>query len=78
MLGEDDVEQYMFTFLNVREKVRLSLVNKNIKTNVYVMVSEDIIKIFHMFRQWKLNSYERQRINSWSRKNYHPDERVIF
>jgi hypothetical protein len=74
MLGEDDVEQYMITFLNVREKVRLSLVNKSIKTNI----SDDIIKLFYIFRQWKLNSYERQRINSWSRKNYHPDDRIIF
>ena len=74
MLGEDDVEQYMITFLNVREKVRLSLVNKDIKTNI----SDDIIKLFYIFRQWKLNSYERQRINSWSRKNYCPDERIIF
>ena len=74
MLGEDDVEQYMFTFLNIRDKVRLSLVNKSIKPNV----SEDTIKLFHMFIYWKLASYERQRINSWSRKNYHPDRRVIF
>ena len=74
MLGEDDVEQYMITFLNVRDKVRLSLVNKSITTNV----SDDIIKLFYIFKQWKLNSYERQRINSWSRKNYCPDERIIF
>jgi len=74
MLGDDDVERYMFTFLNVREKVRLSLVVKSIKPNI----SGDIIKLFHMFRLWKFNSYARQRINSWSRKNYHPDERVIF
>ena len=78
MLGEDDVEQYMCSFLNVREKVGLFLVNKSIKVNVCVMVSEDIVKLYHVFRGWKLNSYERQRINSWSRKNYHPDERVIF
>ena len=74
MLGDDDVERYMFTFLNVREKVRLSLVVKSIKP----IVSGDIIKLFHMFRIWKFNSYDRQRINSWSRKNYDPDERVIF
>jgi len=78
MLGKDDVEQYMFGFLNVREKVGLSLVNKSIKTNVCVMVSKDVVELFHVFRRWKLNSYERQRINSWSRANYHPDERVIF
>ena len=75
MLGEDDVEQYMITFLNVREKVRLSLVNKS---NLFAMVSEDIVLLFRVFRYWKVASYERQRINSWSRKNYHPDERVIF
>lgn len=75
MLGDDDVEQYMCEFLNVRDKVRLSFVNKD---SIRVMISEDIIKLFHMFRGWRLNSYERQRINSWSRKNYHPDERVIF
>jgi len=74
MLGDDDVEQYMFVFLNIREKVRLSLVNKSIKPNV----SEDTIKLFNMFIYWKLASYERQRINSWSRKNYHPNRRVIF
>lgn len=74
MLGDDDVEHYMITFLNVREKVRLSLVNKSITTNV----SDDIIKLFYIFKQWKLASYERQRINSWSRKNYCPDERIIF
>ena len=75
MLGDDDVEQYMCEFLNVRDKVRLSFVNKD---SIRVMISEDIIKLFHMFRRWRLNSYERQRINSWSRKIYHPDERVIF
>lgn len=75
MLGDDDVEQYMCEFLNFRDKVRLSLVNKD---SIRVMISEDIIKLFHMFRRWRLNSYERQRINSWSRKIYHPDERVIF
>lgn len=78
MLGEDDVEHYMCEFLNVREKVGLFLVNKSLKSNVCVMISEDIIRLFHVFRLWKLNSYERQRINSWSRTNYHPDERVIF
>ena len=74
MLGDDDVEHYMFMLLNVREKVRLSLVNKTIKANV----SEDTIKLFYKFKQWKLAIYKRQRVNSWSRKNYHPDERVIF
>lgn len=74
MLGDDDVEQYMFTFLNVQEKVRLSLVKKSIKPNV----SGDIIRLFHKFKQWKFAIYQRQRVNSWSRKSYHPDERVIF
>lgn len=79
----DPLGFHMLPCLNLREALLLSCVNKEFNEMFRYIIGQkscDIRLMYQTFNDWKMAQRRRRRRinNSWSRRVYNPDDRVIF